>query len=299
MNKTLISSLFLLVLFLVSGCQKNHRPPDSSSLEQAQSNLRNYDFLAHSKVMVLGTFHFGDEVLQQDNQESILELAECIMQYEPTKIVVEWEPERSASTNEQYADYLDGTFDISNRPNEVYQLGFRFAEQMDHDQIYLFDNQTEYIGSLEEFSTEDDPFSFQLFSEYAEKNDSGFYDMYEDTLITTFNINENLMRKLDLKSNIAILNSPEHQKINAQRMHMYEVRIGIQENWAGPDWLGRFYQRNIRMMSNVLKMAEEGDRILIIVGDNHKWILDMLFEHTPDFDLVSSWEYLNQCPNSN
>lgn len=55
-------------------------------------------------------------------------------------------------------------------------------------------------------------------------------------------------------------------------MHMYEIRVGIQ-NWLGPDWLSRWYQRNIRMASNILKLAENKDRILIIVGDNHKWIL--------------------------
>ena len=75
-------------------------------------------------------------------------------------------------------------------------------------------------------------------------------------------------------------------------MHMYEIRVGIQENWIGPDWLSRWYQRNIRMASNILKLSKSEDRILVIVGDNHKWTLDMLLENTPDFEVVSSWDYL-------
>ena len=71
---------------------------------------------------------------------------------------------------------------------------------------------------------------------------------------------------------------------------MFEIRVGIQNNWVGPDWLGRWYRRNIRMAGNVLKMTEAGDRILIIVGSNHKWVLDMLFNHIPEFQVSSSWD---------
>jgi len=95
-----------------------------------------------------------------------------------------------------------------------------------------------------------------------------------------------------LYDRFTLMNSPQAANINAQRMHLYEVRVGIQKDWLGPDWLGRWYRRNVRMMSNVLKLAEKDHRILIIVGDNHKWTLDMLFENTPDFKLESSWQLL-------
>lgn len=46
------------------------------------------------------------------------------------------------------------------------------------------------------------------------------------------------------------------------------------------------------MLANVFKFAEEEDRILIIVGDNHKWTFDALIENSPDFKLTPSWDYL-------
>lgn len=43
-----------------------------------------------------------------------------------------------------------------------------------------------------------------------------------------------------------------------------------------------------------LKINKSGDRLLIIVGDNHKWVLDMLLGHAPDFNIASSWELFKQ-----
>lgn len=160
---------------------------------------------------------------------------------------------------------------------------------MGHDKVYLFDDLTEFIGSLSAFSTEDDPFSFSRFNAYAAKEDDGFYNVYENLLISNFETNQKIMENLSLGEHIGLLNSPKHQRNNTKRMYMYELRVGIQKNWAGPDWLGRWYRRNIRMLANTLQITEKGDRLLIIVGDNHKWTLDMLFENTPDFKLVPSW----------
>ena len=55
---------------------------------------------------------------------------------------------------------------------------------------------------------------------------------------------------------------------------------------------GRWYQRNIRMMGNLLRISETGDRLLVIVGDNHKWILEDLIDNTPELKTVSTYKYL-------
>ncbi len=290
MNKK--SCFFLsisLMLVIYSGeCLSQTTEPLERTLEKWQD----YNDLAICEVMVLGTFHFDEDILDPDSQRALLKLIEALERYQPSKILLEWEPARFESTNRQYHDYIADSFSIDSLSNEVYQLGFRMAKQLSHEKVYLFDDQTEYIGSLEQFASENDPFSFDLFTEYARKEDQDFFDQHEDPLIDIYHANQQLMAGLDIHQHIALLNSPVVQEVNAQRMHMYEVRVGIQKNWSGPDWLGRWYRRNVRMMANALKLAEEGDKLLIIVGDNHKWTLDMLFSHTPDFQLVSSWDYL-------
>lgn len=279
---------FIVMLLLLAGCQ--------TSMKQwidLESQLKSYDKLGKVDVCVLGTYHFDDSVLSDDAQLGISRLLTKIAKYRPTKILLEWEPDRFSSTNDQYRQYFEGSLDISDRYNEVYQLGFRLAKTMEHDSVYLFDDRTEFIGSLEAFSTDSDPFSFDLFTKYGKEEDGEYFRAHEQMIIDNYEHNLKVISQLSLDKHITMLNSDKLQRINAQRMHIYEFRVGIQKNGAGPDWLGRWYRRNVRMMANALKLANEGDRLLIIVGDNHKWVLDMLFDFNPEFNLHSSWEYLS------
>ncbi|MDC6365564.1 MULTISPECIES: DUF5694 domain-containing protein [Flavobacteriaceae] len=288
MNQFSNSILLLFILLAVLNCKPNKSQPLSiSEIEKAEVLLKNHDSLAQSKIMIVGTFHFNREVLEEESQENISKLVKALSEFNPTKVVIEWEPSLSKKTNNEYHSYLKDSFDISTLENEIYQLGFRIAKEAKNDSIYLFDNQTEYIGSLENFS-------FDSFAKYANENDGGFYNKHEKDLIETYNHNQEVFNNLNIYDQIALRNSQIAQKINEQRMHMYEIRVGIQKNWIGPDWLGRWYQRNIRMVGNILKMNQKGDRILVIVGDNHKWTLDMLLENIPDFEVVSSWDYLKK-----
>ena len=282
-NLYLWITLIAVVLLPVACSQQENVVEEAPSTPSPV--FKNYDGLREAQVMVVGTKHFDETVLESDSQIAIDSLIAKLANFHPTKIVLEWEPHRQTTTNERYRAFLSDSFDISQRPNEVYQLGFRLGKHLGHDSLFLFDDQTPFIGSLEGFT-------FDGFLEHAEANDTGFYDRYLDSIKQYFTHNQEVLSQMPLDQQIAWLNAPEKQRINAQRMHMLEVRVGIQDSWMGPDWVGRFYQRNTRMMANVLKITQKGDRILIIVGDNHKWILDTLFGFTPDFELVSSWEML-------
>ena len=273
------------VLLLLLACSPEEEIAEEELPSSSIPNFKNYDDLQEAQVMILGTLHFDETALEASAQAGIDSLLIKLARYAPTKIVLEWEPSRQAETNRQYQAFLRDSFDISQRYNEVYQLGFQLGKRLQHDSLFLFDDQTPFIGSLEDFS-------FDGFTTYADANDAGFYDKHLDSLIQFFTHNQEILRTKSLHEHICWLNAPEMQHINAQRMHMFEVRAGIQDSWIGPDWLGRWYQRNVRMMSNVLTFSAPGDRILIIVGDNHKWILDTLFGFTPDFEVVSSWEIL-------
>lgn len=274
---------FIILLFLFvwnTNAQKNRE-----ALIQKSHQLKVFDTLNQSKIMVLGINHFSKDVLSTENQNGLIHLTEVLGKFQPTKIVLELQPKALAKMNQEYQNYVKDSSFISDKYNEVYQLGFRLARKMSHDSIYLFDDQTEFIGSLEGFT-------FDAFGAYAQENDAGFYDRYLKEITDKFQNNQTILKQQNLLNQIVLRNSPMAQKFNAQRMHSFEIRVGIQKSWIGPDWLGRFYRRNIRMMANVMKFNRPEDRILIIVGDNHKWILDELFENTPDFELVSSWHLL-------
>ncbi|HBX67219.1 MAG: hypothetical protein CL670_07170 [Balneola sp.] len=278
MNPRIGLVCILLAGFLYS-CQKKEDRPE----------LKVFTIQPVSKVMIVGSYHFAQESetdeLSEENQLEIDKILDALEKFCPTKVVIEKEAQFKDHFNEIYTDYRAGSFSIDTLANETYQLGFKMAHRMNHGSIYLFDNKPEFIGSLEGFT-------FSKFNEYAAKNDSAFARKHIDQIISAFSYNDSLKKTLPLYKRIKLLNSPEAQQQNTYRMHMYELRAGIGDNWMGPDWLGRWYQRNIRMMGNLLKISETGDRLLVIVGDNHKWILEDLIDNTPELKTVSTYKYL-------
>ena len=182
-----------------------------TDLKAAQEQLISYDSLEIANVMVVGTFHFNDaEILEEKNQKEIQKLISALAEFDPTKVVLEWEPSAHLTTNKAYQAFLQDSFSIQEKINEVYQLGFRLAEAAGHDSIYFFDDQTEYIGSLENFS-------FDSFIEQAEQMDPGFYNKHQHVIVANHNQNQSILKKFDLYDRIALLNSPTAQEINEKK----------------------------------------------------------------------------------
>jgi hypothetical protein len=69
--------------------------------------------------------------------------------------------------------------------------------------------------------------------------------------------------------------------------------VGEVGDYAGAEFMGEWYKRNIRMYSNIVKQTAKDDRaILIIVGAGHARIIRHFFEDNPAFEVVSPLEYL-------
>ncbi len=287
MKSTVIT---ILTLFFLSCSNTNqNKEEDSSHTKEGNPVHTSFDSIAKSKVMVVGTYHFRQEKhydeLSDENQEQIKKLVDRLATFKPTKVVIEIQPKFDSIYQDAYQKYLMDHKFIDTLENEALQLGFRLAKMMAHKKIYLFDNKTEYIGSLEGFTWE------KLREDIAK--DSAYVNRHIDIITDSFNKNQEKYNGLSLYNNILERNSPEAQKWNAQRMHAYEVRTGIEKTWMGPDWVGRWYQRNIRMMATMMSFDNPGkDRMVIIVGDNHKWVLDTLLAFNPDFEVVSSYDLL-------
>lgn len=288
-----MNRFFLIVLIpFYLACQpteNDQAPAAPVSAEALADTLQPIPVNQPIEIMILGSYHFAKENHTDEtnarNQQQLSRIYQALSPFQATKIFIEHTLDEADRYNSAYRDYLKGRFRIDSLPNETFQLGFKMAKLLDHDSLYLFDDQTEFIGSLENFS-------FKELDAYARANDAGFYDRHLVAIQKTWAFNQYVKKTLPLYDRIKLLNSPQNAKINAQRMHAYEMRIGIGDNWMGPDWLGRWYRRNVRMLTNLLKQSEPGDRVLVVVGDNHKWVLEDMIGYTPDFKLVSSYDYL-------
>lgn len=100
-------------------------------------------------VMLLGTFHFQDtglddyqpqfniDIFSERRQQEVGEVVEHLAQFQPTKIAVERRPERQEETDQSYLAYLRGEFQLPG--SELYQLGFRLAQRLNHHKLYCVD----------------------------------------------------------------------------------------------------------------------------------------------------------------
>lgn len=102
-----------------------------------------------ARVLLFGTFHFQDagrdlvkvddvDVFSEDSQRYLEALTDRLAAFEPTAVLLEYNPESEEAINERYRAYREGTFELP--ANEVYQLGFRIAARAGLERVNSFDH---------------------------------------------------------------------------------------------------------------------------------------------------------------
>ena len=149
-----------MTLILFYGCQNSNI---SSETATKGNNLEINEQLP--QIAILGTFHFSntndlgavqiDSIFSEKRQKELDYLIDKISKYNPTKILIEWEPERKAETDTQLKEYLEGNFKL--KENEVYQVAFRLAKKTGIKELYPIDYRMN-LGDkkLQKYITEND-----------------------------------------------------------------------------------------------------------------------------------------------
>jgi hypothetical protein len=80
--------------------------------------------------------------------------------------------------------------------------------------------------------------------------------------------------------------------------YLREARLGEPGDYAGPDLLASWYQRNIRIYSNIAKIIESpNERVLVIYGAGHLGWLQQNVANDPAMRLRKLSEFVR--PNTN
>jgi hypothetical protein len=129
-----------------------------------------------TQVMTLGVFHFAypnldviktsedDQIsiLDEPYQSEIIAITKALEEFKPTRIAIEWLPERQEFCDSLFSLYRNGRFEL--RKSEAYQIGFRMGNNLNHEQIYCVDDMGRpYDNILEIF---DDSIRLKKFEEY-------------------------------------------------------------------------------------------------------------------------------------
>jgi len=254
------------------------------------------------QVLLLGTFHFAGEqvdasttpgslsvdMLAPARQEQIKALVNQLARFRPTKIAIEAAPRQKKYIDSLYSAYCKGTFKGSSRLNaadEIVQIGFRLARMLGHTELFPVDAQPFRI----QFSRAD---SLTMFSKYEDQTDSSF--AYWDKRYETYALlQDSLKYGSSLKEFLLFLNSDKTQARSIGRWLVQTKKGSSQEPIGADKFIARYYNRNIRIYSNVQRMVTSpADRIVVIYGNTHQYILKHLFEASPEFEVVPVTDYL-------
>jgi hypothetical protein len=216
------------------------------------------------EIMVLGTYHMSnpghdihnmqaDDVLSPKRQQEIAQLIAVLKRFHPTKIAIEADV-GSKRVEQEYTDYLAGKYTLTR--NEDDQIGYRLAKELGHLAVYPVN--------------EDGEFPWQRVVNYAKANGRAEkFDAINAGWGTLAKEQGDFLQSHTVLEMFEYLNSDS--RVARDVALYYEcVRFGDPYEYAGPDLLAAWFQRNIRIYSNIVKLVESpNDRILVIYGAGH------------------------------
>lgn len=219
---------------------------------------------ARPEVLVLGTYHMSnpghdihnmqaDDVLSPRRQQEIAKLIEVLKRFHPTKIAIEADV-ASQRVRQEYSDYFAGKYTLSR--NETNQIGYRLAKQLGHQAVYPVDV--------------DGEFPWQRLVNYAKANGRAEkLDAINANWGKLVKEQGDFLRSHTVLETLEFMNSDSRA---AKDMALYYATVpyGDPFDYAGSDLLAAWYQRNIRIYHNIVKLIESpNERILVIYGVGH------------------------------
>lgn len=246
------------------------------------------------KVTILGVHHFHnpnadmfniyqDDVKAPKRQKEIKELVGRLLQFNPTKVVIE---KKYGDTLQQakYKAFLSHKDEEALSRNEKEQLGFRIAATLNHKRIYPFDYKLGMnLSELQELASKDSIVGQkfqQMFSEMGQFI-AGVSERLEQSTMLEFLIYMNLQESIDFGHSAYL------EMLNLTGENSYGASAAVS------DW----YKRNIHMFYNLNRIADhesDEERVLIIVGQGHKAILQDLIEDAPYYEYVDVVKILDR-----
>ena len=219
---------------------------------------------ARAEVLVLGVYHMAnpgrdifnvqvDDVLAPKRQAEMAQLVEVLKRFRPTKIAVE-SSILSRRVPTDYADYLAGKHELTR--NETEQIGFRLARVLGHTAVYPVDAEGD--------------FPYQRLVNYAKGSGRAKeLDALSEEVGAMVKAQGEYLASHTVLETLLYMNADA--KV-AQDVGFYfrQAHLGEPGDWAGADLVADWFRRNIRIYSNVARLADSKDeRVLAIYGAGH------------------------------
>ncbi|MDR4987790.1 MAG: DUF5694 domain-containing protein [Bacteroidales bacterium] len=253
------------------------------------------DPLPRVPVMTIGTFHFSypnldfvqtrpeDQisVLDEPFRSEIIAISKAILEFQPTLIAIEQTSDRQTAIDSLYLLYLADNYQLPT--GEEYQLGFRIGRLAGVTGIYCIDDFGSHYDNI-----------LELFDDEERSNRLG--DHIRKTM-QDLSFPMTAPKVSSIIDELVRLNQPENIR-NSLASYLY-IAFRYEEepgDYTGVDFeSGRWFNRNLRIFRNVQRIPRSpDDRILLITGADHLNLLNILFETSWEFELISPLPYLEK-----
>jgi len=257
-----------------------------------------FGFLAERKaeerpaMLIVGTPHFGnpgadilnqkiEDVLAPRRQQEIEALVERLAAFRPTRVAVEWGIGGQDRLDKRYADYRAGRYALSR--NEIDQIGLRLAARLGLDRVDAVDWNEEPPGEEKDYN----------FFTYMEAHGTkGEFEARRAVQQAAMDAESAEMRCTSVSEWLRGLNSTAYRDESHRPYYDYAM-IGDSVAYPGATWVGHWYARNLRIFANLVRMAANPeDRIVVIYGAGHGFLLDQFARESGAFTLADPLAYL-------
>lgn len=279
----------VLVLSIVLSCQKK----DAAK----QQDVKKEDETSKTKleVLLVGTFHFanfnpennGDlvsvavpDVLLDKHQKELERITEAISKFNPDKVFLEYRHEKQRRLDSSFSTFDPKDYQKKSR-NELVQLGFRVAKNLDHKRVYAIDVRTDF--PYDSLVTE---------MQKAKQFDLLEKDSLELVAIESFE-NEMFASDKTLSEMLFYQNDGKRRKEDLNWYLSVANQGGAKDNFVGAYLASEWYRRNLYMYSLIQKKIEpEDERIMILAGASHIGMFKDFMDKNPEWKSVELQELM-------
>ena len=283
------------MLFIVGTATGENQATDVSTADTKQMTKK-------PTIMILGSTHLAnpgkdlhnakmDDVLAPKRQREIQQLVEQLKEFKPTKIALESDARFDAKINANYQDYLKGTYEL--KRDESNQIGFRLAKLMGHSRMYGVDDMPEerpILGKIDRHLIDPLGFAEKYNQEHLLPPPSTEGKITKDKDGTIWTEPEKYVSIIEM-----YIRDNEHEgRLAEQQAYLRIARIGLGDQYPGANWLAHeWYARNLKIFVNLTRITESAnDRILLIIGSGHVFLVQQFLEDSGDYILESPLKYL-------
>jgi hypothetical protein len=244
---------------------------------------------APTQLMIVGMAHlvwhhdihnsqFNGDPRSPQRLAQIKAIVADLARFHPTKVVIE-DAEGDPKIIADYAAFVAGKFTLP--PSEDYQIGFRLAHAANNPTIYPADT---WGPTLFDENTPQGKRAAAYLEKALPKVSTPSFDAF----IAKQGRLEQTGTYLDV---LRYINTDEAIRANAS-MYSVFAGLGAAPDSAGALYVAQWYTRNTYIWSNILRVCKPGDRVVVLFGQGHEYLLREFARLNPNIEYVDPLTYL-------